>query len=157
MIFLNIQKDTAVSNLLLSFLCSIHKSGLVFKGHGGMANKNLFKIRALAWFSADGAGNIRFLPNSCSQEKLLDFLDESLVPDAWKRDGLGPIPLLHDRSLIIWSEFESYFRLQRIQPQEDEDLWFGVEELWKYRTEKPGYWLYNSLRADLENIVASPY
>lgn len=54
----------------------------------------------------------------------------------------------------IWHDFQQSLRLQRIQPQDEEDLWEGIKELWENRSKRPGYWkgLIESLRADLAEV-----
>ncbi len=49
----------------------------------------------------------------------------------------------------------SALRLQRLQPQDSEELWAGVEELWGYRSQRPLFWegLVKSFKHKLEEIV----
>ena len=51
----------------------------------------------------------------------------------------------------IWSEFQDALRLQRLQPQDADELWEGIEELWRFRSLKPSYWngLMKSVHADI--------
>lgn len=55
----------------------------------------------------------------------------------------------------IWHNLEGSLRLQRLQPQDCDELWEGIQELWEYRTAKPLFWegLVKSFRADLQDIV----
>lgn len=59
--------------------------------------------------------------------------------------------------LILWSEFVDALRLQRLQPENPDELWAGIEELWFYRSLKSSYWdgLVQSFRANLRTIVDS--
>lgn len=57
----------------------------------------------------------------------------------------------------VWSEFVDALRLQRLQPQDEQELWAGIEELWYYRSLKLSYWdgLIQSFRANLIGVVNS--
>lgn len=55
----------------------------------------------------------------------------------------------------VWNDFVGSLRLQRLQPQNQDELWEGVQELWGYRAEKPLFWegILEAFKLDLEKAV----
>ena len=53
-----------------------------------------------AWMSGDGAGEIHRINGRLNGEQYIDVLENSLIPSAYARYGLGPIRFVQDRSPI---------------------------------------------------------
>jgi hypothetical protein len=84
----------------------------------------------------------------------LNWLQEhpELSSEYWPRKSEDLNPFRN-----IWSEFQGALMLQRLQPTDADELWEGVEELWRFRSQKPSYWegLINTLRANFVRVIES--
>ena len=120
---------------------SIHQAGHVFFGPTGKVNKSRVRVKVLAWFSKSGAGEIRLIKENFSDEEFLAFLDDMLLPEAWARFGLDPVPLLinpsprfnlNSNSSVVrdWQTNHPEFKLERFPPKSYDINPF--QEIWRY-------------------------
>lgn len=74
---------------------------------------------------------------------------EEFKPELWPRKSWDLNPFK-----TIWYDFTQSIRLQRLQPQTEDELWEGVQELWGYRGERPLYWkgLVDSLKVNMNTV-----
>ncbi len=117
--------------VLFNYIFSIHKAGHVFAGKCSKVNQSNFWIFVWVWFSESGADAIR----------LIQTLEEVLVPASRARFGMDPVAVLFHRSpgfdLQAHKHKGGYKRLMMVSfgSQEEKKNIFVRDSTWWQRAE----------------------